>query len=213
MIEVLNSEQKKLEHSNNTMLSTVKNEIFYHVSRGGNWQENALYFIGDKENYYYQKLMNQNFPPITKEDNPFIPSSLEGAANFDNVNQRLSSLEAQIRFYQVWIREKLLEQVRKEHFPDRPSRFRAMWVIPNQKESMTYWLPKMKAPDAKIMKVELSGNLHRAPQKLLAVQTSSAAVKEKNAYAYWLGNFGENTLDDECIFQGFMRVVEIIQAG
>lgn len=170
------------------MLTTVHNAQFYHVSRGGNWQEEALYFVGDKHNYFYQRLMNQSFPTTDGEQNQ----------------------AAQIRFYQFWMQEMLIEKIRTEQFSNRPSRFKAMWVIPNQKEAMTFWLPKLKAPNAKIMKLELNGQLHRSPQNLIQTQAGSANAKERNAYAYWLGNNGQERFDDECIFQGFIRVMEII---
>lgn len=192
------------------MMRTINKELFYHiarkgVSRGGNWKEGALYFIGDNENYYYQRLMNQGFP--AKEENQLIPSEM---GNFDSHQERIKQLESQVRFYQLWIQENLLEKIRKEHFPDRPSRFRAMWVIPSEKKAMAHWLPKLKAPNAQIMKLELSGTLHRAPQKFLEALPSSATFKQKNAFAYWLGNSGEMQMDDECLFQGFMRVIDII---
>lgn len=108
------------------------------------------------------------------------------------------------------VRELIFEEVRQKYFPQQISRYKAAQVISAEKESLSFWLPKLSVPGAKIYKLELTGKLHRGNQELLQTSTLSAQNMKHFAYHYWLGN---NNSKDECIFEGFANVIEIIGAN
>ncbi len=208
------------------MLRTIHKETYFHVSRGGSWESGREYFIGEEENHFIRNHMNREFVikaaganglPLNIAASAMLyhlktgekPPELERIYHFE-ADKTIHEALAMSQHYLTLIREMILEDVRKEYFPEMPSRKKCMWVIPDKKESLAFWLPRLKNPEATILKVELSGKLHRSPQRNLMLNSFSASYIRQNAFTYWMGNTSSELADDECIFQGQMKVVEVI---
>mgnify|MGYP000099786239 CR=1 FL=1 len=205
-------------------MRTVDKEIFYHVSRGGQWQVGQQYFVGDSENYYTQKMMNASFMLPVSEDKPPLPINFAGRAMVEYLqtgqqpaplqgiyhfqyNRTIQELYDMGQTYLHIVREMVFEEVRKEKFSDLPSRRNGMWVIPDNKAALAFWLPKLKGDNGRILKVALSGKLHQGAQPTLALVSYPANEMKKAAHDYWTGAASE-TDSDECLFIGNFKVIE-----
>lgn len=207
-------------------MRTLNKEIFYHVSRGGQWEVGKQYFVGDIENYYTQRLMSASFLLPVSQEKPPLPINFAGRAmvEFLQTGQQPAPLQSVYHFqsnqtvkelydmgqtYLHVLREQLFEEVRREHFSEKPSRQKGMWVIPNNKEALGFWLPHLKVDNARILKMELSGKVHRGMQGTLELVSYPANEIKKIAYDYWTNSAPEHA-SDEYLFEGNFQVLEDI---
>ena len=144
----------------------------------------------------------------TKNKAAFMPETYHF-----NPSDTLMEILPMMRTQMTLIRELIFEEIRKEHFSEKLSRYKGLHVIPAAKESLSFWLAQLKTPNAKIYKLELTGKLHRAAYKLLNVSSVPPEYIKYNAYQYWLGNENNEDSNDECLFEGLAKVVEIIDAN
>lgn len=204
----------------------IKKQIFFHVTNDLNWQSGRSYFIGSDKATRYAELMQESFVSLGS-DGTNIPMSMiaEGMDLYLNHQKKLEELEKNYHFdaartfrelapminaQLTLIRELIFEEVRKEYFSNCISRYNAIQVIPCQRESLSYWLPLLKKPKAKVYKLALTGKIHRANCNLLTTDINTPKQMQENAYQYWLGNNEENAIDDECLFEGVAKVLEVI---
>ncbi len=206
----------------------VKEQTFYHVNEKLNWQKDNSYFIGEQFSSRYMDLMSRGFMVPTSSGQPLPLNAIaEGMQQYLQTNQKapfmpndyhfdaaktFSEILPVLRTQLTLARELIFEEVRKENFPDKFSRYKSIQVIPASKEALAFWLPKLKQPNAKIYKLELTGKLHRNSVDLLNVNSVPAQFIRLNAYQYWLGNHGNDAPSDECIFEGLAKVLEVIDA-
>jgi len=207
----------------------IQKQIFFHVNDKLNWEKNNTYFIGKEFSMRYKNLMSRGFfntqpngiqVPMnnivegmahyinTQQKPPFLPETY----HFDG-NKTLMEMLPMLRTQLLLIQELIFEEVRKEYFPHKLSRYKGLHVIPADKESLSFWLDKLKRPEAKIYKLELTGKLHRSNNELLGTHSVSSEIIRYKAYQYWLGNEGSEAASDECLFEGIAQVIEIIDGN
>jgi hypothetical protein len=174
----------------------IENQIFYHIQREKNglnselWNEQEVQFIGQKKNRFFEA--------------------------FDFLNARYSieqpeSIQNALNHTQKIIRELVFEEVRKEFFPSHPSRQRCLWVIrADEENSLNYWKEELGHYD-RILKVNLTGKIHRANQEFLHLTTDNLNVIRQRAFHYWTGTTGRSPEEEEILFEGFAEVLEIIE--
>lgn len=176
-------------------MECVENKIFYHVHQiypaTNPWAKGETYFFGENKNYFmsfYDKVV------YTKN----------------------TAIKDVLNDYLLFARETIFEEVRQKHFPQMPSRQRCMWLIPdssNITERIKYWIEQksVNKNNCQILKLNCSGKMHLANQKLLERVVGQFDVYRANAFKYWSGcDTAENSLDIECIFEGFVTVLDII---
>jgi len=207
----------------------IQKQTYFHVSDKINWQKDTSYFIGRENSVRYQDLMSRGFfSPQTNDGQLPLNGVVEGMAHYINTqqkppflpetyhfdaNQTLMEILPMLRTQLVLIRELIFEEVRKDYFPQKLSRYKGLHVIPSDKESLSFWLEQLKTPNAKIYKLELTGKLHRANSELLNTASIPTEHLRHIAYKYWLGNKKQETSKDECLFEGMVHVIEVIDAN
>ncbi len=206
----------------------VKEQTFYHVNEQLNWQKDNSYFIGEQFSTRYMDLMSRGFMVSPAGGDPLPLNAIaEGMGQYLQANQKapfmpgdyhfdaaktLTEMLPLLRTQLTLARELIFEEVRKEHFPDKFSRYKSIQLIPASKEALAFWLPKLKKPNAKIYKLEVAGKMHRNSIDFLEVNSFPAQFIRLTAYQYWLGNNGHEAANDECIFEGLVKVLEVIDA-
>jgi len=207
----------------------IYKQTYFHVSHQLDWQKDNTYFIGKEYSNRYKELLSRGFsiPKVNGEQVP-MNAILDGMTKFLSTNDRAAFMPENyhfnpsdtlmevlplIRSQMILIRELIFEETRKEHFSEKLSRYKAIHVIPSSKDSLAFWLPQLKTPNAKIYKIELTGKIHRAAYELLNVSSMPPDYIKFNAYQYWLGNENKKVDSDECLFEGLVKVVEIIDAN
>jgi len=206
----------------------VNNSTYYVISESKNWKEGDHIVIGQEQNSNFLSLLNQGF--VTQNSGEKIPSNMVvnevvdyiqtgekspmlGEAFQYDVAQILIMATDIMNTQTILLREMIYEEVRKAHFPQLPSRQTGMWVIPNEKESLKMAMQELKSPRAKIFELSLTGKIHRVHPRLLELTSFAPIVLRETAYCYWLGNRGEDSAEDEIIFEGLVQVKKVIDAN
>jgi len=174
----------------------IQDEEFYHVQRNKFynpyplWEEGKTYFCG-------------------KEKNPYIKVFDEFSANNQQTQEALTGA---VEHYQNIIREIAFEEVRKEFFPNLPSRQRCLWVIPNEEESIDYWWQQLQSEaEQRLLKLKLTGKIHEVSQSYIKLNYGSLDYHRYQAFKYWNGNKVKNAINDkEVLFEGFAEVIEVV---
>ena len=207
----------------------IHKQTYFHVSHQLDWQKDNTYFIGKEYSNRYKELLSRGFS-IPKLNGEQVPMNviLDGMTKFLSTNDRAAFMPENyhfnpsdtlmevlplIRSQMILIRELIFEETRKEYFSEKLSRYKGIHVIPSSIDSLAFWLPQLKTPNAKIYKIELTGKIHRAAYELLNVSSMPPDYIKFNAYQYWLGNENNKVDSDECLFEGLVKVVEIIDAN
>lgn len=175
----------------------IENEIFIHIQRESNgmhlplWNVGETYFIGQKKNRFVEYF---DFV-----DYQFYPENLK------SVNDALTH-QTKI------VRELIFEEVRKEFFPSHPSRQRCLWVIKADDEgSLNYWQNTL-GRGHRILKLQLTGKIHRANQEYLSTTTECFNKIRQRAFHYWTGTSGQRPEEEEILFEGFATVLGVLES-
>ena len=173
----------------------IENQTFYHIQRKNNginaqmWNVGDTYFIGQQKNRFFEV-----FDYLT------VPVQQGNIHSYSNALGHTTKT----------IRELSFEEIRKEFFPAHPSRQRGIWVIKPDKDSLDYWKNELGSAD-QIIKVQLTGKIHKANQEYLKATTDSLNTIRQRAFHYWTGTSGANIVEEEILFEGFAEVIEIIE--
>ena len=107
------------------------------------------------------------------------------------------------------IGELLWEQVRKEEFPDLPSRQRCIFLN-EDRSRVPYWIERLDCPSrCQVLRIHATGRFHRADERLLIGDGYTLAQAWDRARAYWRGQV-QDGLGNEILFEGKITVLEII---
>lgn len=172
----------------------VENQIFYHVQRG---RQNVSH-VGD----ILKSGINEN-------------DFLGFYRTFDLNNVAPQTALAELRRY---LREQIFENVRKTQFPDLPSRFYCLWIIPDSpilNESLTFWIPRVVGninDTFRVLKLSCTGHVHYACEEYLALEKCNTLQATcDNAVHYWRGdNVIIGSPQVEALFYGDALVQEVV---
>lgn len=204
----------------------VEKVIYYHIERGSQWSIGETRFVGREKNnfmkYYDVENITMQDPTCNKYyginqiaggmiqyiNNNQKPPFLASFYHFD-ANQTVKELNDALCTYLRLVREFIFEEVRKEFFPNLPSREKCMWVIPNNIQALKYWWDTL-GRNGQIVKLELAGKIHQANQQYLELNTNSLDYLRMQAFKYWSATSGTNPIEEECLFEGFATAIDIV---
>lgn len=134
------------------------------------------------------------------------------ANNGYNLLEALKKARSLINEYNIQIRESFFEEVRRVNFTNHPSRQNCIWVIENNFNSLEYWklLLNYNPERDKILKLKLTGKIHKASQSYLHLNVINGRAWRERAFKYWSGANETGKDDYELIFEGFVEVVGIV---
>jgi len=211
-----------------TQIQIVRKASYVMISDKIKWNAGEMYLVGKELNVNSLILENTGFAAeldhsqvalniVVNEMKNFIQTNQKSPILKDNYHynpaQTLLEASEMINNQLLFLREMIFEETRKEFFPNLPSRQKCIWVIPKEREILTYWMPKLKTPDAIIYELNLTGKIHRSNPQPLEIHSAPPALIRKSAYRYWLGTMGDETPKDECIFEGLVKVEKVIDAN
>ncbi len=197
------------------------NQNYYHINRLVSWSPYDQLNVGEQvdvggaSNPFFRLFETQRVSyTVTGDDGndmevpgiAFLSAAREGiitpgdlAATADEVS----------RHFMKYVRELIWEDVRRKEFPHLPSRQRCMWLIPNL-DGVKFWLRRMGVEQRfQVLKVQIQGRVHKASESYLLTDSEPMEETIQKARQYWLGVV-EQTETEEIIFEGRMRVVEVM---
>ena len=209
----------------------IDKQTFFHVNDQQNWQKEQNYFLGKEKSSRYKGLFSRSFfmpKAAGSQEGVSLDTIAAGMGQYIKTQQKpdflpenyhydpsktILELLPMIGTHLSVIRELIFEDVRRTFFPEKFSRLTGVHIIPATKEALAFWLPKLKTPHAKIYKLELTGKIHSSPLALLSTNSLAADFLTNRAYQYWLNEVSLDSPDDEYIFEGIARVLDIIDAN
>ena len=182
----------------------------YHVHRENKYDEsfkvgNTIEF-GKQDNFLKETLfdISPSFTEVeTLEDgkdikkfkrlDAILDPSIFKQYSKNNQRQLLEMIREYIDLSSTFSREMVLEEVRRDKYPDRPSRFKCMFLT--DEEGLNRWFEILKHNGLRfyydkqnpfdIFEVEADGNLFVSTNKLLPSRSTKVQNIEFDAERYW----------------------------
>lgn len=193
---------------------------YFHINRRAIWspyeplKAGDEFDVGRETNPYFRFFKTERFVvPVTLQDGSSIESPavkfLGAAARGEILHPNLPRLAHEVATHFVtYLREVIWENVRSDEFPELPSRQRCLWLIPTL-EGVKYWLERMKPSAYQVLRVQVTGRIHRANEVYLLGDSEPMSETIENARLYWSGSFPEGG-QEEILFEGRVKVIEIV---
>lgn len=105
----------------------------------------------------------------------------------------------------ICTRETIFEDMRSQHYPDRPSRKTCLWVC--SRSQIGNWWASSFSGQRKLLKLGLTGTIHRGDNQFLKIGAFAHNRYRENAHRYWAGCNGPELEHEECLFQGQVDVI------
>lgn len=178
------------------MLESVQNKTFYHVQiikPGTNaFKLNETYSFGKTKNNFF---------------------AYYDTFSIQNMDQATIEIE-----YSTFAREAIFEEVRRERFPDCPSRRKCLWLIDksnNLSNALFFWFKalfnKQTNTGVRIVTLSCSGNIHHANQKFLYNNLYNFHLLREDAIRYWQGlDANPDNCNTEVLLEGTVKVLSVI---
>lgn len=194
-------------------MEKVKDLILYQVATDRNYKVGDKYTFGEADNGQAYHIYNTVY-----QDENHKPLHVVGFNNlkksiFKN-KKLLIDLSQAISKYDFALRELALEDVRREQFPQLPSRMKCMFLTDDKKECLDN-LPKF----AKVgygsfyqaVAVKASGTVFYARDFVVARAGLSINQYKEQAVKYWSQDQNSTTKAKEILFVGEAEIVEILK--
>ena len=201
----------------------VKDKVMYHYHKLGIydniWKEGNELIVDNTFNSYYGRII-KNFNTAVKCNNGSV--SLEmiiekflkeiGIENIDlkTIEYLLKDSLAIITNTNIFNRELMLENYRKENNPNLPSRLHSIWLTDNK--SLNFWKEQLeKRKKLVLYRVSVTGNLFKSSDSFIPGDELTAKEMYEASSAYWNPVFSKEDLcKAEYLFQGKVKVLEKI---
>lgn len=158
----------------------------YHIRKNGTLEIGQIIKSGESYNGYYG--IYENGPEL-----PLI-----------NDIQRLKEIST---YYWHFFRETILEEVRKEKYPEYPSRQTGLFLT--DVRSLENWLSVLGYTNYQLVSMKLNGKLHACDATLIDIHPNNKAVVRELANRYWNGEIVDGSKKVEYIFEGTAEVTKI----
>lgn len=197
-------------------MEQVKDLILYQVATNRNYK------VGDK-------LVFDKFTPNGQFSRVFkTPFKLDGKRPCDilyNIaghrfkrlkKNQLYELAHILEYYDVFVKELALEEVRSESFADYPSRLHCMYLSISKDialqniEAMAKNREK-KGSQFQAVAVKLNGKIFKAGKFYMSRESESYEQYKEKAYSYWVQKDLKDEEVKEVLFEGEAEIVEIIK--
>ena len=190
----------------------VKNLVFYQIATDRNYKVGDKLHFGTEDNFqayrvYNAKLSDEN-GTFGRQGNKFV-SSKKIFANKKLVS-KLSRAADESDFV---IRELAVEYVRKNKYPDKPSRLKCMFLTDDKElclSGLKTFYKKGHGTLFQAVAVKLNGNIFFAKDLVMPRSGLSYSEYLDIADKYWSQNQKSKAKTQEILFEGDAEIVEIL---
>lgn len=201
----------------------VKDKVMYHYHKLGiyddKWQVGNELLVDDNFNSFSGSIVDKFTTAVKCENGIFslekiIDEYLDdiGIENVDlnTITNLLKASSDIITKADMYNRELMLENYRKENNPKLPSRLHSIWLA--DKESLNFWEGQLNGRrKLKLYRVSVTGNLFKSSDSFIPDDELTAKEMYEASSTYWNPVFSEEDLcKAEYLFQGKVKVLEKI---
>ncbi|MFH6987596.1 DUF2441 domain-containing protein [Flavobacterium collinsii] len=207
----------------------IINQKYYHIQRNPTWIAGDEYEFEENMNpfseYIYKNGTNCEGRNINTGKGIFLnpiniadeilkvnkdgqekDTLIKDYMDYDPYNV-IKILKQTVIEFMKFSREEIFEAIRKEKFPEKPSRKNCIWLIEDNIDAVNYWWDKLNKNSQKLFEVEITGNIHIADQGYLALSSDPLNIIKEKAEEYWKSNKPETSTMNECVFTGKLKVI------
>lgn len=196
--------EKEMFHFNN-------NEDRKDIWQAGNIFEMPKDFISDfyKHILYFKSVVDTEWG-TSEMFYTIIDDYLDGNLDNDEAIEILDQARRFLRNFETQKRELVVEAVRKELYPELPSRKNSIWLC--DENSIEYWKSKFDQVEfLELFRVEVTGTLFKSSDYLLPTGMHNIIESYEKAKEYWNPNFKLIPNDrTEYLFNGKVKILEQI---
>jgi len=194
-------------------VSQIQGKLLYHISRENNWEIGQTVVAGEQENPFWgsfkkynpQESLSGEKLPLRKILRKYSTCPWDVSQNTVNLlYQHLKDMSTEFAFY---VREQTFESVRKECFPQRPSRQKCLWLT--DKNQIPYWLTLNPKTPRSLLTLDLCGEIFCGDAYWLEADSFSSFEYVDRAQRYWSGEWSCNPRI-EYMFCGTATVKRIV---
>ena len=201
----------------------VKDKIMYHYHRLGIyddiWQIGNEIIVDDNFNSYYGSIIDKfstgvkcvnGIFSLDRVIDEYIDDIGLGNVDLNTIEDLLKCSSLIIKNINIYNRELMLENYRKENNPNLPSRLHSIWLA--DKESLNFWKEQLeKRKKLVLYRVSVTGNLFKSSDSFIPDDELTAREMYEESSKYWNPVFSEEDLcKAEYLFQGKVKVLEKI---
>ena len=183
------------------------------------WQVGKEIIVDDNFNSYCGSIVDKFTTAVKCKNGIFslekiIDEYIEniGIDNVDvkTIEKLLKISRAIITNANIYSRESMLEQYRKDNNPDLPSRLHSIWLADNK--SLDFWKKQFNITKELVLyKVSVTGNLFKSSDSFISDDELTAKEMYEASSNYWNPAFKEEDLcKAEYLFQGKVKVLKKI---
>lgn len=202
----------------------MTSKTYYHINNNPdcNWKVGDEVSFGHEHNKFWRSFLEKGTYINLNGDKHPADQVIRYALNAYAYNEPVPVQMQGYRFNPVFtlkeatdclgqsmriIRELTLETIRRDCYPELPSRHNCIWLSPDDKKSLAFWKPLVHGNTKNVFRVEIDGKVHRAANKWLI--TGMLPLNEINgmAHNYWKG-VDTGGFEDEILFIGKMKIIE-----
>ena len=201
----------------------VKDKIMYHYHKLGiyddKWQVGNEFVVNDSFNSFCGSIVDKfstaikyknSLVPLEKIIDKYLDDICIENVDLKTITNLLKDSRAIITNANMYNRELMLENYRKENNPNLPSRLHSIWLA--DKESLNFWKEQLeKRKKLVLYRVSVTGNLFKSSDSFIPDDELTAREMYEESSKYWNPVFSEEDLcKAEYLFQGKVKVLEKI---
>lgn len=186
------------------------NNIYYHINSYKKYNAGDIIGIGDDYNFMAKEMFNAKYFNSDGIDANEIMIQMKKNNNLTFNNEDFEVVKNTISNDSFVIRELIFEEIRKELFPDKPSRLKCLFLSKTLDEN-SEWESIFKRINRKplqLLKLEVEGNIFEGDSSLILRQNNSIDDKVNQAKEYWSCTSAKIP---EYLFTGKAKVIEIVK--
>lgn len=165
----------------------VINKEMLHITKENKWKIGDVITSGVKENPFWLFYQNYSLDIRLNQQPMSIFEMFEQSPDFDvtqnNIDFLYDKLKIVSKEFSFYVREHVFEEVRKEHFPQLPSRLKCLWIT--EETQLPYWRTMSIDKKQYLLTVVLDGNIFCADEYWLKANTFSRDEYYERANHYW----------------------------
>ena len=197
-------------------MEQVKDFILYQVATDRNYKVgDKLVFDKNTPNGQFSRVFKSSFKLDGKRPSDIL-YNIAGHRFKRLKKNQLYELAHILEYYDVFVKEFALEEVRSESFADYPSRLHCMYLSMRKDialqniEAMSRNTEK-KGNQFQAVAVKLNGKIFKAGRFYMSRESESYEQYKEKAYSYWVQKDLKDEEVKEVLFEGEAEIVEIIK--
>ena len=190
----------------------IKDIVLYQVATDRNYKVGDKIHFGDEPNGQELNCINLSF---NKNSEPLHKLGYDNAKKgiFKNKDLILDMSKA-LSNYDFIMREFAMEEVRRQQFPNLPSRFRCMFLSENEDtclHNLEGFVNRGAGKKLQAIKVKVNGEAHFVKSFGISRLGLSFNEYKKEAVKYWNQDQNSNDSTKEILFVGDVEIIEILK--